>query len=277
MTARLTDWSRSSRSSRLWRDLLALALVTLLAGFGPTATRVIAGAVLVFYLLGHYVRHAAFGPRGLDPWVAWLFDTVLSIASTLLVGLILDRFPSGLNRTSWLVALVVLAAVTALIGSMRDGRDVPGPSTRPARGATRSHSPRAPRSILSVVLVLVSMALAGTGVALAHAGAAHQDSSSHFTQLWVLPDGNATINIGVTNHEGSRLVYRLRVMDGDSVLTDRLIPVADGAAFRVPLALPPGVSGSGVLAQLFVGSDPSPYRQVAIPLQLALTKPSSPS
>ena len=213
------------------------------------------GLPLVLVLPGYTFTAAAWPSLG--RWGADKagFTLASSIALAILGGLVLNFTPWGLERRSWAVMLAgitILAAVAA--GAQR---------TRGAHAADRPRIRLRPAPLLLVVLaVLVSAAALG----ISREGALQADSQSKFTQLWMVPtSGKRTLQVGITNKEGSTERYRVVVRAGRQRLSSSgVIMLRAGrswvASVRLPSGLQPHVQ---VEADLYRAAEPGVvYRHV---------------
>jgi hypothetical protein len=173
----------------------------------------------------------------------------IAAAAALLVaaGLLLSAI-GGVGTAGWLVVVLVVDCVLLLGARDRAGlarRTVPG------------------------LLALAALAATVGAVAFSHASARDDARAERFTQLWILPAGDAA-QVGVRNEEGRAARYRLTVEgppadDGMAgVLLDRTIALDDGREWVGRVVLPLGVGPEKVTARLYRPGGADPYRSVHI-------------
>jgi uncharacterized protein DUF1616 len=203
---------------------MVLLLSGLTAGGGPgiTVLGTLAGLPLVLVLPG-YALSTLIVPRppshiGPLLWRAsWIAG--LSLAVTVLGGLVLNLMPAGLTRTTWttsLTAMTLLAlAASAWLRGYRFAQD---PSTpRIADKGTRG--PRTPSgggswptgSLVGYAAAALAISTAAMGVAIASAGWQH---SPGFAQLWLVPAASGEAGLGVRSAYSGAETFRL-VLRGD--------------------------------------------------------------
>lgn len=209
--------------------------IALAATFADVASA-LAFAALVLPVAILARRHVA--GRG-DP--AHAVATGIAAVTVVLVagGLLLSAL-GGLEAAGWL-AIVVAADALLLVE---------------ARGR--------PRLLAPIVLAAAALALSAGAIALSRASAVDQERRAAFTQLWLVPRGDAA-EVGVRNEEGADATYRLEVVgppsDGARVLIERTLRLSDSQAWSGRLVLPPTAVPEQVTAELFRPGDALPYRR----------------
>lgn len=283
----------------------ACALLLIVPGIPPLPSA-LGAAALVLALPGYAVTRALFPGRTLDAAEQAAMTIGLSISLAIVAGLILNVLPWGLTESTWgwLLGGLTLAAcavawqrVQARIGATKSDLDSrrsaapegPAPaSSAPARAAGASPVPASASNSASAATVArrraavpglqVAMLVAAAGLVLAALGVARLgvavQPQAPFTQLWLLPGPTGTsVQIGVTNHEGSSLGYRLVVLeDGQQIAQWSPVDLADGVTWQVDYTLP---SAGAVLhtvdVQLFRPTDASPYRETHVSVRRVVT------
>lgn len=177
----------------------------------------------------------------------------LSLALTALCGYVLNLVPSGLNRTSWAIALGSLTVLAAGVAYFR----------RPATSAgSMGRWDLSARPIVILVLALL-LVLGALSISI---NAAVNQAKPGFTQMWMLPSAGTdspTLRLGVRSHELSTLQYRLEVR-GVRKTTLSLGPITlrPGATWETTLILAP--KRRSALSVLLIRTDRphAVYRQV---------------
>jgi uncharacterized membrane protein len=239
-------------------DLVVTSTVAVLAcvaaGLGlPVAVTAVFGTALLAapgYLLGQLL----FGPR-VDGLEGLAVRTGLGLCVPILEGLVLAALRVPLNRPAWLGLL----AATTLLGDLalvlrRRGHEAAAPG-----GPRQARRPR----IRHAAAVAAAVIIAAGALGLARAGAAIQRDPG-FTQLWLVRPGadTATVNLGVGNHEGKTVRYRLVLLRGGRPATRWDLTLANDQTWqRSPLF----TRRIRVAADLYKLPDLAhPYRHVVI-------------
>jgi uncharacterized membrane protein len=251
-----------------WRDLVAMAALAVLALVVallpvPGWMKVVAVLPLVLALPGYAVAAALFPFSEISRDERLVFIFAFSVGASALGGLLVQVI-LPLDRAVWaalLVFLTLLAGVVALKGRGQP----PGTVDRdghPPGGADQKR-PRLPRmSPFSAAATLGALLIAGVAIAIATRGAHRQQDSSHFSSLWVVPQGGgagtgdeAPVSIGISNQEGREASYLLRVRRDGVTLRDWRIHLVPDQQWQRGLAAS-AISGTGPLrVQLYRGGE----------------------
>jgi len=200
-------------------NILVLLLIVIIALFPSNILRIILGLPFVLFFPGYALMVALFprkGDLGGVERVALGFG--LSIALTILIGLILNYTPWGLSLYAILLSLTVFILATSAIAYYRrrrlsaEERFTVSFQIAVPRWAGLSN----PDKALTIVLALSLLAAIG---ALAYVVAAPR-VGERFTEFSVLEDypeelalgEEATVTLGITNHEGREITYYIEVM-----------------------------------------------------------------
>jgi uncharacterized membrane protein len=185
-----------------------LACVAIAVG-APVAITAVLGLAL-FVAPGYLLNEVLFDTRrtGLERVVV---VTALMFCVPILGGVMLYVSGIPLHRTAWLglLAGTTLVGDAVLLGCRllrRRRRRGPKPSPDQAAQPVRQH--RLPTG--QIVAFAIAIVIAITAVGVARIGAERQRYPG-FTQLWLTHrDQSAlTVNLGVSNHEGRTIRYRL--------------------------------------------------------------------
>ncbi len=242
------------RHADLWVTAAAAVLACTSAFFpAPVEVTSVLGIALLAapgYLLGQLI----FGSRagGLERLVV---SAGLALCVPILGGLLLSVMRVPLNRAAWLG----LAAGTTLLADLavllRRGI---------SRSAPDSRRPEIKRPSVRQLAPFAAAALIAIGaLGLARAGAAVQHYPG-FTQLWLAhPDKSAsTGNLGVSNHEGRAMRYRLVLLHDGQLYRSWNLTLANGQTWRLSPAFS---SRYAISADLYKVPDLSrPYRHVTV-------------
>ena len=227
----------SARASLDLAGTVALALVGLLVALLPADAwiRAIFLLPMVLALPGYAAAAAMFPPGTLPSAERAVYVVALSVALTTLCGVIVQLVLS-LERSVWAVALFSVIAAASWIAVER--RERGGAVWTPPRAVHRL-DPR------SVVVVALAVAITGWSISISSEGARKARDEVDFSELWVLPREPAdepgarrTVSIGVKNHEGSPISYRVRVTHAGKRLAAWRIRLADGRRWQASLPAP---------------------------------------
>jgi hypothetical protein len=252
---------RSQADLGVTAAVAVLALAAAAAG-APTLVTTVLGIALFAapgYLLSRLL--ASSGVTGLERVV---LVTGLALVVPVLGGMALYAAAVPLHRAAWLGLLcgVTLAGDMAVFWLRRAGR-LPPYSPRPGSwrpGSWPTGSWRPPARHAGVLAAAAAVAVCG--IALARAGAAMQRYPG-FTQLWLSSrhENSPTASLGVDNHQGITVRYRLVLLRDGHVVATWNLTLADGQAWRRTIPLR---GRSAVAANLYQPADLAhPYRHVA--------------
>jgi hypothetical protein len=237
------------------------AALVLLANPGSIAVALIAGLPLALVLPGYGLTRALFRERLPNPADYVVLSLALSLAVTILGGLVLELlWPSSrpLSSHSWPVLLSAVTVGCCAIAQVR-GHVGPGPPPRPRRPGVRD------------VLALGAAAVITSGaVALARAPLPAPKGVTGYTQLWLVPRA-PTAQLGVHSEELRPMRYELRLkLDGR---VDRIwrLALRPGQSWAVELPIN-STHGGWHLAEAALyrqGHPGGPYRRVRVNLGTA--------
>lgn len=231
--------------------------ITFATAGAPVAVRVLLALPLLF-APGYLLANLLFPDRNTNVGERAILVTGLAIAVTVLVGLLLNEFPAGLNRRTWAASLGSAALIAYVLGLVIHGKasDEPRPEPRS----------RVSLAALATVLVALLLVLAGLGIARKSAlDAAHR---SHFTELWALPirtrGAPVGLRFGVANRERAARRYVLVVRTGSRRLETLSFRLGSGRSRTGRLRT--GSLRSPVTVSLYLGTRAagSPYRHVRL-------------
>ncbi len=266
-------------------DLLLLAegVVLLFLAVGleasPAAVRVVLGLMFVLFFPGYALMAALFPRRqDLEPVERIALSFGLSLAIVPLVGLLLNYIPWGIRLWPILISLSIFVGLCTVVAAFRRvtlPQEEAFVLTLPTELTHLRHL-----NILSVVSALVltaSLAALGTAIYLA---ATSSGRSEKFTEFYVLGSGGkaegyakelaveekAKIILGVANHEGGQITYRIetRLPDGVSAGSTS-ISLDDGERRELPMSLSVTKAGSHQRLDFILykdGEAGGPYRSL---------------
>lgn len=181
----------------------------------------------------------------------------LSLAISVLTGLLLNISPWGLQVESWTYLLGGMTICLTVAANIRSKRVLINP-TWPLRINVRT-------GLLFALTGLVVVA----AIAIASLGAIRQRTPG-FTQLWILPIDDAAANkvvLGIRNYEGTVVSYQLKLMAGEAFLMEfPTIEIESGGKWETVVNVPPEYEGAqAVEAELYRLDDPETiYRRVIL-------------
>ncbi len=241
-------------------DLLSVIVLALCAGITNLLFRdanilhVLFGVPLVLWLPGYALAAALFGDGSVQRVERVLISLGLSIAVAILSGFILNWTPLGLNAATWAFVLVgVTLGASALAWWRRSS--VPQPQARPSASLQLSARDGVLFALAGVIALLA--------LTVARVGAVQQPQLG-FTQLWMVPVSDQSVQIGLTNIEAQPVTYRLVLRRGTRSLQEwPALALQPGQQWNVQVVLPSSdVSNLEVL--LYRSDAPDQvYRRVA--------------
>jgi Protein of unknown function (DUF1616) len=238
--------------TRLRPDLLvtvtAAATAALVVALVPglPAVRTPFALVLLLALPGYSLTAALFDEQSLDAWRRLLLTVALSLAASVMVGLVLNLMPFGLRAASWAVALLAVVCAACAVAARRGGRPAVWPAT-PGQRLTR----------VNMLFLLGAVLLLGGAIGFARMPLS-ATSAQGYTALWLAPRGTDFVRVGVKSGELHARTYRLVVRaDAGVALDRRLTELPPGGSFTATVRLNK-LRARSVVARLYVNG--SVYR-----------------
>lgn len=238
-------------------------VVATLAALGLTIALGLALVEVVRSLHDHSSAQQPMVERG-------VFVVIASLSIVVALGFFVNVV-ANLNRASWLVASSATVAVLLTASAILRVRK---PEQSSVRGAKTHSDGVEQQRLLGPVATLLTLAVASaftiTAVLLAITSSATHDEQQ-FSQLWLVatssPSPNAEAELGVSNHEGIRTTYVVRLYRGPAQrLTSTLrLELNDQQRFTKMIQLHAGEQLTAIL------STPSQRRTV----QRVVLKPSN--
>jgi hypothetical protein len=247
-----------------WGDLAAAAglalaglVLALIPVSGPVRTATL--LPLVLFVPGYALSAALFLPGEIGGELRAVVSVAFSVSVTALGGLTAELVV-GLDRPVWATLIASSTLLAAAIAFRR----------RTGLGAERwKPLPQLPRvGPVALLAALLGIAIAGWAIASATEGVHRQASRSHFTSLWLVPGGSRAepaATVGVQNHEGRRVTYRLAVRQGTRTIRRWRLHLDASQEWQGQLASA-AISGVGPLvARLDRGG--LPYHRVSLRME----------
>lgn len=235
--------------------LMALACYALAAWsdvFGLLAN--VAGALLCFVLVG-LVWALALLPQRASVMSRLVAILACSLSAGVVGGLILNAFPAGLTRFSWLTYALIVTAVGCGVARVRGVDAVLHRRRGWVSSPTWSGSLKAVGAFV-ILAVAIVISLNSTNA-----------NEKEFTELWMVPDNprNSPVRavhatLGVKNHESSTQNYTVVMHTGRKIVTNR-VTLAPQEEWVQPVIIE-GVQASASLYRGDTAGDP--YRTVWI-------------
>jgi len=234
-----------NRRLLLLAPLTAAAAVEAAYGWQPHALAIAASALLFLVLPGAALIELLFEAGALDGVRRALFVPMLSVSTSIVIGVALGESHVRLDRRSWAIALgcatgaaLVGAVVRAAVSTV-----AAKPVARPSRVTT----------VGAVAALATAAALAIGGVAAALVIATRPVGAEHvagYTALSLLPvDGSRTLELQVTSVELQATSYRVVVrIDGGRTLLSTTLALATNGTWSARIGEP---AHGVVTAQLF--------------------------
>jgi len=204
--------------------------------------------LLVLVLPGYALTAALFPEQVLRTEERWLVIPGLSVTAAVLGGFVLNWTPWRLSSGSWAMLLGGLTVAASMAALLRRQKTAPA-------SMRRLHTAIKPRDALlfgAAALVVV------VAVVIARGGAIGQPRES-FTQLWILPAGEANqdaVRLGISNMEPATMSYRLQVYEGPYTIREwPVIVLEPSEKWEYVLALPPHASSPDTIRALLYRVD----------------------
>jgi uncharacterized membrane protein len=238
--------------------LVLVAAAAIFAGIDSVLIRTILVLPLALALPGYALTTALFRGRATRVAERLVLSLGLSLAVTVVGGVLLDWTPWGLQARSWVLLLgSITLSATAWTAYQERGRPLTH-TGRPWMGLDRSGWTR-----LALAALVMSLA-----VTVGITGALLQPRPG-FTQLWMLPVDALSARVGVHNMEGMRVQYRLQVLaDGTCALQWPLIDLEHNEQWERTIELSSELPDPGLLEAVLcrVDAADTTCRRVALRL-----------
>lgn len=234
---------------------IGLAYVTqVLPGGSPV--RALAAVALALIAPGYALQSALLPRRTVEGSARAALTLGLSLAATILVGLLLHVTGLGFAAATWAIALPAVTVAGCLVSAVH-GRRI-------ADGAWIPSAPGRP-SWAGAAFALAGL-LAVTAVVLSRESAQERQGETYFTELAIVPDAQSgDLSVDVTSRERDPRRYLLRFFaDGDQIVgSNRTVTLEPGETERLDLLVPAAAAQSGLEARLYLAENPlRAYRRV---------------
>ncbi len=235
-----------------------VCMLVVLYGSAVPPLRAVAASLLVLVLPGYAFTRAAFPARAWGGPERLMFSLGGSLSLAVVSGLALNWTRWGLQITSWTIFLGVMALLATVVATIRQPVD---PIVRPQLTLP---------PIQNIVLLILSVVLIVGGYGVAAYGARERPAAA-FTQLWLLPDDDErqTVQLGILNHEGDDMTYRLVLRAGVEVVQEwPAITLADNEQWEMEIGLAAETTDQDLVASLYRNDQPNAvYRYVTLRAQ----------
>ncbi|MGH2350824.1 MAG: DUF1616 domain-containing protein [Chloroflexota bacterium] len=255
-------------------DLAVVAVLTVvavalsLAGIEHPARAVVA-APLVLILPGYALCAAALPIGWLGRVERLVYSLGMSLVLAALGAFVLNWTPWGVQTVSWALLLGATTLGASAIAFVRRWRHPSFPDAAGRTAAIRWPTSSGRAALWSgASLALAALAVAGA-LSVARLGAAQQYRAG-FTQLWILPVGEAqqpAVRLGINSRESGEVTYRLQVEAAGHVLREwPSIALHPGEQWEAVVSLSLEQVGAGpITAALYRTDTPgTAYRHVTI-------------
>jgi hypothetical protein len=250
----------------LRRDLIGSVTLALVCALGVivlpgTALKAVFAVPFCLLIPGYLIRTALFAQVQLEPGPRLMLIPALSLVTLILSSLLLNEFPGGLQKGTWVGWLVFVDVVAALVTDRR--RHAQGGP--PVQGLYRQIRLR---RVDAIVLGLAAIVAVGAYVASRLPLSAKNIVG--YETLSVLPNG-ADTSVTVTARSGRTHTYgyRLDVSVGSRRVASRSLRLAPGSDYALDVGLGPATAARRVTATLQIVGAKSAPRQVNVTLPAA--------
>ncbi len=272
--------------------LIAFVVLTLLlfpaVAFTSGALRIVLALPVALFIPGYTLLAAIFPKKSsLGGVERVVFSLGLSMAISLLVGVVLNFNPWGISTYPVLISVTLFVVITALVAWFRT--PPPGEELSVTIGIDLSGWGKMvgldkALSIFLVVAILITLGSIGYVIAV-------PKQEQPFTEFYILAsDGRAEnypeqvvlgepveLIIGVANHEGVGMSYLVSIsingVESEEIETALL---ADGESWEQPVSLVPKSSGveQRIEFWLYKNGEAEPYLEEPLYLYIDVTEPS---
>ena len=249
-------------------DLLLIFLTTLVAiifivnpKLNQTFIRTISGLLLILFIPGYSLIAALFPKKGdLDSIERAALSFGLSIAVTPLIGLALNYTPWGIRLTPILISLSAFTIIMVLIAYVRR-RKIPEEEkfyvnfdgfSSSIKSMFKGESKTS--KILSIILIISIFLAIGTTAYII----VKPNLGETFTEFYLLGPGgnasdyptnltvgqNASVIIGVVNHEHKTVEYHLVVTSNSAIMSEQNITLTNGNKTEIPYSFTANSNGT---------------------------------
>jgi uncharacterized membrane protein len=196
--------------------------------------------------------------RPKDPFFQFALAIGLSIAWCIVIGLLLDVLPGGIDARTWEGVLGSLSVIEAtIVAYQRTGYDAP-------RGTFASQLFARVDAKLAIMATLTTLIIVGALIVIVHwqrSNAAASYSQEHFAELGVSPASRGTVAIGVHSDTSGAERFRLSVTAGDRQIASYVFTLKWQQTWRRMVAVTSSAD-SRVVISLFNGSSNQPSERV---------------
>jgi uncharacterized membrane protein len=241
-----------------WGSVVLLAVVWVYLGFGNVSIiREIAAVPLVLLVPGGLL--VMMLPRcSDDPFFRLALSVGLSIALCIMVGLLLDILPTGIDRRTWECALGLVSVTEAVIVVIRRGHANESQSSVLLRMPTRADARPA---IVAAVAALATLGGLIAIVAWQRSNAEGSYRQERFAELWVGPAHGGAALVGVHSDTSGRERLRLSVSATGRPTRSYTFMLNWQQTWSHQVSIAPGTAAR-VLISLFSGSSSKPSERV---------------
>ncbi len=220
-----------------------LAMIIISLDLRLPVVREVSGLALIFILPGLALALHLRSISGVFERIT--FSIGMSLVITMLSAFVLNLTPGGLRGDHWAIFLGTITLVLTT-GTLVRGRTQP--TGQPISG-------KPPTAHLRQFVVLMLAALITTGALSLARTSALQQHGPGFTQLWLLPSGDAspsTVRLGIQSNEHTVVAYRLQLGYAEQSIQNwpeiRLTP---GERWETTISLPVQASDTRLEARLY--------------------------
>ena len=263
------------------------SLLFLAAAFTSGALQIILGLPVVLFIPGYILLSALFPDKGSLSGVERItFSIGLSIAITVIIGVILNFTPWGIDLYPLLISFSIFIVVMAFVAWYRSLQSYEELSITVSINLSHWREIAGLDKILSISLVVaVLIALGSIGYVIAV-----PKHEQMFTEFYILStDGKAEdyprqvvlgepveLTIGIVNHEDDVISYMVKIkgagIENSQIDTGEL---TDGEEWQEIVSFVPQSSGSGQKVEfwLYRSGEAEPYLEEPLYLYIDVTEP----
>ena len=240
-----------------WSSIVLLGIFWAYLAFGETSLLGETLAVPLVLLIPGGLLVMMLPSRPKDLFFQFALAVGLSIAMCIVVGLLLNVLPTGIDHRTWACALgLVSMSEAVVVASLR---------SRAAGNRSRSPSMLAQTDVkLVIVAALALLAILGGVVAIVAWERSNAEVAYHqerFSELWVQPGPGGAAVVGVHSDTSGSNMFRLSVNAAGQLAESYTFTLKSQQTWTQHVSIAPG-STARVLISLFKGSSSQPFERV---------------
>lgn len=241
-----------------WGSVALLALLWLYLDFGGTSLLAEFLAIPLVLLIPGGLLVKMLPSRPKDLFFQFALAVGLSIAICIVVGLLLNVLPTGIDHQTWACALGLVSMAEAVVVASLRSRDAKTRNSSPPMPAAKFRAKRIIVSTISIVAILGGLIAI---VSWERSNAEGSYRQERFAEVWVEPAPGGVAVVGVHSDTNGRNRFRLSLSAAGHTLKDYAFTLEWRQTWSQKVSIAPGTT-SRVLISLFNDSSSQPSERV---------------